>query len=40
MTKNPIKIDKNTLATKALAIMNEKKSQVSVFMKIKKNLLQ
>ena len=25
MTKNPIKIDKNTLATKALAIMNEKK---------------
>ena len=25
MTKNPIKIDKNILATKALAIMNEKK---------------
>ncbi len=25
MTKNPIKIEKNTLATKALAIMNEKK---------------
>ena len=25
MTKNPIKVDKNMLATKALAIMNEKK---------------
>ena len=25
MTKNPIKIDKNILATRALAIMNEKK---------------
>jgi len=25
MTKNPIKIEKNTLATKALSIMNEKK---------------
>ena len=24
MTKNPIKIEKNTLATKALSIMNEK----------------
>ena len=25
MTKNPIKVDKNILATKALALMNEKK---------------
>ena len=25
MTKNPIKVDKDILATKALAIMNEKK---------------
>ena len=25
MTKNPIKIDKNELAAKALSIMNEKK---------------
>ena len=25
MTKNPIKIEKNTLATNALSIMNEKK---------------
>ena len=25
MTKNPIKVDKNMLATKALVIMNEKK---------------
>ena len=25
MPKNPIKIEKNTLATKALSIMNEKK---------------
>ena len=25
MTKNPIKIEKKTLATKALSIMNEKK---------------
>ena len=25
MTKNPIKVEKNTLATKALSIMNEKK---------------
>ena len=25
MTKNPIKIEKNTLATKALSIMKEKK---------------
>ena len=25
MTKNPIKIEKNTLAAKALSIMNEKK---------------
>ena len=39
MTKNPIKVDKNILATKALAIMNEKKLPVCVFMKIIKNLL-
>ena len=25
MTKNPIKVEKDTLATKALSIMNEKK---------------
>ena len=31
MTKNPIKIEKDTLATKALSIMNEKKLQVCVF---------
>ena len=36
MTKNPIKIDKNILATKALAIMNEKRSRVFVFMRKKK----
>ena len=40
MTKNPIKIDKNILATKALAIMNEKKLQVFAFMKKRKNFLQ
>ena len=39
MTKNPIKIDKNILATKALAIMNEKRLPVFVFMKKKKFLL-
>ena len=37
MTKNPIKIDKNILATKALAIMNEKKiTSLCVFEKKKK----
>ena len=37
MTKNPIKIDKNTLATKALAIMNEKKiTSLCVYEKKKK----
>ena len=30
MTKNPIKIEKNTLATKALSIMNEKKNYKSM----------
>ena len=39
MTKNPIKIDKNVLATKALAIMNEKDYQ-SLRLREKKNLLQ
>ena len=40
MTKNPIKIDKNILATKALAIMNEKKiTSLCVYDK-KKKLLQ
>ena len=38
MTENPIKIEKNVLATKALAIMNEKKLLACVFMKRKKNL--
>ena len=37
MTKNPIKIEKNTLATKALSIMNEKKiTSLCVYNKIKK----
>ena len=37
MTKNPIKINKNTLATKALAIMNEKKiTSLCVYEKKKK----
>ena len=37
MTKNPIKIDKNVLATKALAIMNEKKiTSLCVYEKKKK----
>ena len=37
MTKNPIKIDKNILATKALAIMNEKKiTSLCVYEKKKK----
>ena len=39
MTKNPISIQKNTLAAKALSIMNEKKLQVYVSMiKIKRLL--
>ena len=37
MTKNPIKIEKNTLATKALSIMNEKKiTSLCVYSKNKK----
>ena len=35
MTKNPIGIDKNELAAKALSIMNKKKLPPCVFMKIK-----
>ena len=39
MTKNPIKIEKNTLATKALSIMNEKKiTSLCVYNKNKKNI--
>ena len=39
MTKNPIKIEKNTLATKALSIMNEKKiTSLCVFNKNKKSI--
>tara|TARA_B100000242_G_scaffold244997_1_gene185426 strand:+ start:741 stop:908 length:168 start_codon:yes stop_codon:yes gene_type:complete len=39
MTKNPIKIEKNTLATKALSIMNEKKiTSLCVFNKKKKSV--
>ncbi len=38
MTKNPIKIEKDTLATKALSIMNEKKiTSLCVYNKIKKS---
>ena len=38
MTKNPIKIEKNILATKALSIMNEKKiTSLCVYEKKKKN---
>ena len=38
MTKNPIKIEKNILATKALSIMNEKKiTSLCVYNKIKKS---
>ena len=40
MTKNPIKIEKNTLATKALSIMNEKKITSLCVYEKKKNLLQ
>ena len=39
MTKNPIKIEKNTLVTKALSIMNEKKLQACAFITKIKNLL-
>ena len=39
MTKNPIKIEKDTLATKALSIMNEKKiTSLCVFNKKKKSI--
>ena len=39
MTKNPIKIEKNTLATKALSIMNEKKiTSLCVFSGNKKSI--
>ena len=39
MTENPIKIEKNVLATKALAIMNEKKiTSLCVYEKKKKSL--
>ena len=39
MTKNPIKIEKNTLATKALSIMNEKKiTSLCVYNKNKKSI--
>ena len=39
MTKNPIKIEKNTLATKALSIMNEKKiTSLFVYNKNKKSI--
>ena len=39
MTKNPIKIEKNTLATKALSIMNEKKiTSLCVYNKKKKSV--
>ena len=39
MTKNPIKIEKNTLATKALSIMNEKKiTSLCVYNKNKKTI--
>ena len=38
MTKNPIRVEKDTLATKALSIMNEKKiTSLCVFNKKKKN---
>ena len=39
MTKNPVSIEKDTLAAKALGIMNEKKITIFVFLikKIKKN---
>ncbi len=39
MTKNPIKIEENTLATKALSIMNEKKiTSLCVYKKNKKSI--
>ena len=40
MTKNPIKIEKNTLATKALSIMNEKKITCLCVYDEKKNQIQ
>ena len=39
MTKNPIKVEKNTLATKALSIMNDKKiTSLCVYNKKKKKI--
>ncbi len=39
MTKNPVKIEKNTLATKALALMNEKKiTSLCVYSRNKKSI--
>ena len=39
MTKNPIKIEKDTLATKALSIMNEKKiTSLCVYNRKKKSV--
>ena len=39
MTKNPIRVEKDTLATKALSIMNEKKiTSLCVFSKKKKSI--
>tara|TARA_B100001115_G_C15747478_1_gene365244 strand:+ start:638 stop:835 length:198 start_codon:yes stop_codon:yes gene_type:complete len=39
MTKNPIKVEKNTLATKALSIMNEKKiTSLCVYNQNKKSI--
>ena len=36
MKKNPISVDKDTLAASALSIMNTKKLHLCVFIKIKK----
>ena len=39
MTKNPVKVEKNTLATKALALMNEKKiTSLCVYSRNKKSI--
>ena len=39
MTKNPVKVEKNTLATKALSIMNEKKiTSLCVYDRNKKSI--
>ena len=39
MTKNPIKVEKNTLATKALSIMNENKiTSLCVYKQNKKSI--